>query len=95
MMLLHSQPDRACQPESLVVGVSDSDREAATLEARLQIENSKHLHIIPRHGEVLPNDGNLAVTQGLDQSFHDRSAGDRNICFLLPTALAVSPVPPA
>src|SRR5216684_6178350 len=70
-----SQPDRACQPESLVVRVSDSDRKAASLEACLQVEDTKHLHIILRDGELLTDDGNLAVTQGLDQSFHDRSVG--------------------
>ena len=68
------------RPESLVVRVSDSDRESASLEACRQIEDTKHLHIILRHGELLADDGNLAVTQGLDQSFHDRSVRDRNVC---------------
>ena len=76
----HSQPDRACQPESLVVRVSDSDREAASLEAGFQIEDTKHLHIILRYGELLTDDGNMTVTQRLDQGFHDRSVRNRNMC---------------
>src|SRR5258708_5087149 len=77
----HSQPNRACQPESFVVRVSDSDREAASLEACLQVEDTKHFHIILRHGELLLDYRNLTVTQGLDQSFHDRSVGGWNMCF--------------
>jgi hypothetical protein len=76
-----SQPDRACQPESLVVRVSDSDREVASLETGLQVEDTKHLHIILRYGELLTDDGNMTVTQRLDQGFHDRSVRDRNMCF--------------
>src|SRR6266446_6133988 len=77
----YSQPDRAGQPESLVVRVSDSDREAASLETCRQVEDTKHLHIILRHGELLTDNGNLAVTHGLDQGFHNRSVRDRNVWF--------------
>src|SRR5713101_2690413 len=77
----YSQPHCACQPEALVVRVSYSYRKSAALETCLQIEDTKHLHIILRHGKLIANDGNLAVTQSLDQSLHDRSVRDRNMRF--------------
>jgi hypothetical protein len=62
----HTQSDRACQPEPLVIRVPNSDRESASLEAGLQIENTEHFHSIRRHCELLADYTDLAMTQGLD-----------------------------
>ena len=59
----NSQPNRACQAESLVVRVSNSYRETASLETGFQVEDAEHLHRVARHGELLPDYTNVSVTQ--------------------------------
>ena len=48
------------EPEGLVVTVANSDREAATFESSFQVQNSKHLHAIARHGVLVFEDTDVS-----------------------------------
>jgi len=46
-----------------VVRVSDSNRGSAPVEDGGQVKDSEHFHTVSRYGELLLDNGNLAMTQ--------------------------------
>ena len=58
-----SKPDSSCQPKSLVVRVSDSNRGSEPVEDGGQIKDSEHFHTVSRYGELFLYNRNLAMTQ--------------------------------
>jgi len=51
-----------------VVRVSDSNRGSASVEDAGRIKDSEHFHTVTRYGELLLDNGNLAMTQRIDQA---------------------------
>jgi hypothetical protein len=74
-----SQADRARPPKSLVVRVSDADCESASFEAGRENKDAEHLHTMLQYGELFVDNGDLAMTQCVDQSFDDRGMRDWNV----------------
>ena len=59
-----------------------------------QIQDAEHLHSIFRYGELFIDNGDLAMTQCVDQSFDDRTVSDWERASLLTAVLAPEPTPP-
>jgi len=78
-----SKPDSSCQPKSLVVRVSDSNRGSEPVEDGGQIKDSEHFHTVSRYGELFLYNRNLAMTQRIDQGFDDRSVEGSERALLL------------
>ncbi len=63
----HSVTDREGEAHGLVVGVSDADRESASVEGGFEVEDSEHLHAVACNRVFLPHHRDLSEAQRFDQ----------------------------